>query len=184
MNLIKILSCAILVASIIFVINIIKSKKDEPETSELARLKETPVTAGGAVIAYILSIILLIFQFVNPNISGASSTAHLYGFGLYVSCTLLGSYIILYTFVKEEIATKDKLIMVSVFNNTKIIKWDDVSKVESTFPKKLKISCKNGHKVTISGEKNEMKKLLKVAVKKIEPEIGEDILLASINKIK
>lgn len=184
MNLIKILSCLILVPSIIFVINIIKSKNDDPKALELARLKETAVTAGGAVIVYSLAIMLLIFQFVNPNISGASSTAHLYGFGLYVVCTLLGSYIMLYTFVKEEIATKDNLIMVSVFNNIKIIKWDDISKVESTFSKRLKITSKNDHKVTISGEKNEMKKFLKVAVKKVDPEIGEDILLGLINKIK
>ena len=50
MNLIRILSCLILVASIIFVINIVKSKKAEPEQGELARVRETPVTAGGAVI--------------------------------------------------------------------------------------------------------------------------------------
>ena len=151
---------------------------------ELAHLKETSVTAGGAFIVYILAIMLLIFQFVNPNISGSSSTAHLYGFGLYVTCTLLGSYIMLYTFVKEEIATKDKLIIVSIFNYTKIINWCDISKVESTFSKKLKITCKNGHKVIISGEKYEMKEFLKIVIKKVDPEIGEDILLELINRIK
>lgn len=184
MNLIRILSFIVLVTSVMFVINIVKSKKADPEASELARIRETPVTAGGAVIVYILGITLLVFQFVDPNISGASGTAHLYGFGLYVLCILLGSYIILYTFVKEEIATKDKLVMISVFNYIKIIKWGDISKVESTFSKKLKMTCENGDKVLISGEKNEMKKFLKVVTSKIDPEIGEDILLGLINRIK
>ena len=77
----------------------------------------------------------------------------------------------------------DKLIIVSIFNYIKIIKWDDISKVESTFSKKLKITSKDGQKVLISGEKNAMKKFLKVANKKIHPEIGEDILLGLINRI-
>ncbi len=177
--LISIAICTILVFLTVILIKLNQSKKVE---GELLRLSETRFTAvmGGMAIA--MGFFIICMKYLNTSLVGNDLTSYIFVGIFAVGCTLVGCGILFYTFIQKVIAYEDKIVFVSILGKSRELYWKEIVEIKTTFISNKVTLIGNKSKIYVGGEPKKYKEFLKIAKKKIKPEVGSEVLQNLLNR--
>jgi len=157
-------------------IYLVAKKNPKRQEKELLRLSETKLTAGMGGLLILMGFFLLIIKLIDPTRGGSDTNSYLAVSLLALLCVVSGSGILLFTFLKQIIATEDKLIIVSLFGTTFDMPWKEITeiKLKPLSSKVTFVSKKNS--VLVGGDPKTYKKFIAIAKTKIPTRVSHDLL--------
>lgn len=163
---------ALILASSILIVN----KQPQKHEGELMRLSETAFTAvlGGMMIA--LGFFLLYAKYVNYAVAGTDNASYIFVSGFAVMCVGCGCGIILYAFLRKFIIYEDRVLYVNILGGQWELYWNKITELKLSFMSNKVTLIGNNTRFTVGGEPKAYREFLKIAKKKIKPEVGSDIL--------
>ena len=160
----------------------IKRRQPQQQQGELLRLSETKATAvmGGMLIA--LGFFILYMKTVNVTIAGTDQTSYLFVGGFALMCVAIGCGIMAYTFLQKVIAFEDKVVFIPIIGRTKQLYWNEISEIKVPFLTNNATFIGKSCKFTVGGEPKTYKEFIKIAKKKVKPEVVSDVLEKLLNR--
>jgi len=180
--LILIMSALVGVILMLLTAFLIYKRQPEKQADELLRLSETSVTAvlGGMLI--VLGFFVLYQKFNNPNLAGNDENTYLIIGAFALISVALGCGVLLYSFLKKIIAYQDKVVLITFLGQYKEMYWKEITEVKASILSNKATLSGNNCKITLGGEPKKYKEFLKIAKKKIRPEISSDVFERLLNR--
>lgn len=156
---------------------IIAKRVKTKQAGELFRLKEINMTAVLGFLLWIEAGTILGCALWQPESIITSNTAKWNLYIFLLLSILLGSFMLLYYFVKCDIILENGVIGVSVTGKQTTLDWKEVWDVSLFNGKRLVMQDKGStKKIVVGGEKKVYKEFVQLALKKTNPGKGRDVL--------
>jgi hypothetical protein len=151
-------------------------RQPKKQKGELIRMSETVVTAvmGGMLIA--LGFFILYMKNANSTIAGTDQNSYLFVGVFAVVSVAFGCGIMFYTFLQKIIACEDRVVFVTILGQYKVLYWDEIREIKVRFMSNKVTLIGKSTQFIVGGEPKTYKEFLKIAKKKIRPEVGSDVL--------
>ncbi|MBU9726005.1 hypothetical protein [Diplocloster modestus] len=151
--------------------------RNQPKERGELCLHETWMTAFLGVLLVVMGFVICWMKLTDANTAGTGAASYLFVAGFQLVSQLLGTFCMLFTFVKKTLITSDRIIIISFMGKTSELKWEDVVRVDKPMTKKaLKFTLKNGDVITLGGESKEFARFVEIAKEKIRPAQGRELL--------
>lgn len=177
--LISFVICVLLLA--VSSIIIFKSQPAKQE-GELLRLSETAFTALMGAMMIVLPFFILYAKYSKPALSGSDMDSYLYIGGFAVVCMVVGCGTMFYTFVKKIIACKDRILYINILGRKSELYWDDITEVKVPILSNKATFIGKNTQFTVGGEPKTYKEFIKIAQRKVKPEVGSDAFMKLLNR--
>lgn len=169
----SLLACTVVIIGGIF---LLKYKNVKKTGDTLAVLQEASVTALLGIFSMALAYCLLIMKIIDPSMAGNDGMSYLFIAVFAFVCALLGTFVILWTFLKNAIAYKDKLLLVSFFGTQREMRWCDVKQVKVPMLSKKITFITSDASFSVFGAPKQYKKFIEVVQSNIGHVVGSDAL--------
>lgn len=169
----SILACTVIIIVGIF---LLKYKNVKKTNDTLAVLQEASVTAWLGIFSIVLAYCLLVMKLIDPGMTGNDSASYLFIAVFAFICSLLGTFVILWTFLKNAIAYRDRLLLVSFLGTKREMKWNDVNQVKVPMLSKRITFTTADASYSVFGAPKQYRKFMEVVNSEIGDAVGKDAL--------
>lgn len=157
-----------------------KQRPAQKFSNEIFRVREIGMTSVLGALLWLEAGAILAYGITLPERLSGGFSSDLNVFGFLVLSILLGAYMQLYYFVKAIVVTDAGIVGISVWGKQTVLEWQDISEIRVSMLRRVTLGGHNGS-VTVGGEKKAYARFLRLAVKKIQADTGNDILIG-LNK--
>ncbi|HAX50455.1 hypothetical protein [Muricomes intestini] len=161
------------------IVIIIQKKNIKIEGEEFC-IRENKITAFLGIALWIESGIIAYYSITFPERLFLNNNSIINVCIFMAASVLLGSGMMLYTFVKRIVFTKNELILVNLLGQLTRIGWNNIRGVSQTNGKRLAFQDKDRTKIVVGGNRNMMKR----AFKKIYTRIPKFVDNTEIQKLE
>ena len=162
--------------TIIGTLYMIISRRQKTLENELFRIKETYMTALLGLGLWAEAGAILYIMCTVPEKLAMTQTSTINTYIFLGASIILGAILNLYYFLKNIIIGETYITYVSILGSTTTFNWNEINKVKLSQGKRLTLISKNSNKFTVGGDKGPYKKFIIIALNKIKPEVGQDVL--------
>lgn len=169
----SLLACTIVIMGGIILLKFKNVKKTD---DTLAVLQEASFTALLGIFSMALAYCLLIMKIIDPSMAGNDGMSYLFIALFAFICALSGTFVILWTFLKNAIAYKDKLLLVSFLGTQREMRWCDVNQIKVPMLSKKITFVTSDASYSVFGAPKQYKKFIEVVHSNTGHAVGSDAL--------
>lgn len=169
---------------LLFMLFLIRHKTYKTAEEILAQVSEALITVVLAGFCIIVSYFLLFAKALEPSVSGSDINSYLLIGGFSLAGTLMGSYGLLYTYVKKYMILSDRLLKVNVIGISRSFYWREITSVRvPLLSKNLVVRTEHGTCSIHSGNLKQYKNFILILKQHIPADSGASTVSELYNSL-